>query len=95
MSVFLPLCMCIHYVHASGLLQRPRGCVRYPGRVVALKMVQPLCGCWDSDLRPLQEKQVLTAVPLLCPTFLFESKGELFGGCRVRIGTEVGLSSKA
>jgi hypothetical protein len=53
---------------ASLVLWRPKEGIGSPGTQVS-GVCKPLCGCWDSNLSPLEEQSVLlTAEPSLQPS---------------------------
>ena len=59
----LPACMYMCHVHVVPMEARDGGSVRSPGTGV-IDGCEPPCGCWESNLGPLEEQQMLlTAEP--------------------------------
>ena len=61
MSV-LPECMSEYHLYIWCLCRSEEG-IGFPGTGVA-DGCEPLCGCWESNLGPLEEQQVLLTTEL-------------------------------
>jgi hypothetical protein len=72
MWVFLPVCICIYYMHAWCPWRSEEG-VRCPGTEIIIDGCKLPCGCWELNLGPLSPV-LLASEPFLQPLFLMGKK---------------------